>query len=289
MPNHALRAAVLGLACALIPAVPSAAQLLPGSTSLPGLGGVTNTVTATTGTVTGTVGTVTGAVGGATGTTSDPLGTVTGTVGSVVGGVTGAAGGLITDPTQGVTGTVGGLLGGSPAGTLPTGTVTELITVLLGGQGAAGGAGAGGSTSGSAGSAPPIVGGAPNGTVVDQRAPVARFRTLSRLSRVGRTGKLVLRVTSDEAGVVVFQGAVRPGKGIRRHGRVVRVSRKLVKFRPVLLGFRKAGALRVTLVVSRSAQRALGSARDARLSVQALAVDLARNQHREAVKQRLHR
>ncbi len=45
-----------------------------------------------------------------------------------------------------------------------------------------------------------------------------------------------------------------------------------------MLGYRRAGTLVVTVRLSRAAQRALGRARDVRMSVGTIAVDVFKNQ-----------
>jgi hypothetical protein len=212
-------------------------------------------------------------LGGVTNTVTQTTGTVTGTItdttggvaNTVVGAVDGSAGGALSDAAGGLTGAVGSTLGSLGRGPASTTTVNYLLSVLAGGKPPAG------------------------GTVVDARAPHVTFKVLSHLAMVGRNGKLKLKVTCDEPAVVTFGAAIRPGKGIRRHGRTLKPSRKLVKVPAAALGFRTAGSLKVTYVLSRKAQRALGQAKNGRIALQAFAVDVARNQARSHVKHSLKR
>jgi hypothetical protein len=51
-----------------------------------------------------------------------------------------------------------------------------------------------------------------------------------------------------------------------------------VTVKRTLLAFRRQGSLRLSFALPRSAQKRLGQARDARLSLAVYAVDVARNQ-----------
>jgi hypothetical protein len=147
-----------------------------------------------------------------------------------------------------------------------------------------------------AGTAPAVGGGSPAGSVigatngvVDGRAPTATVTVLSHLHVVRRTGRLVVRVASTEASVVALAGTVRPGVRLKRYGRTTKSFRKPVQVKRALLGFRRAGAVRMTISMSRSAQKRLGQARDARLSLAVYAVDVARNQATRNVKRQVKR
>jgi len=228
----------------------------------------TQVITQTTGTI---IQTTTDTLGG---TVTDP----TGTVGSVIDTVTGAVG----DPTGTVTGTVGQtvdqVLGGT-LGTLPAGTVDDLL-------GAAGLAGKDG-VNGTNGAAGPGVKVLPDGTiVVDKRAPVTKVKVLDRNRKVGRNGKLRLQISSDEPSVVALVGTVKPGRAYHLHGRKLKQhSRKSVKLPKVVLAYRKAGALRLTIQFSRRAQRNIRGSYNSTVRLSLVAVDVARNQ----VTRKLHR
>jgi hypothetical protein len=225
----------------------------------------TQVITQTTDTITQTT---TDTLGG---TVTDP----TGTVGSVIDTVTGTVG----DPTGTVTGTVGQtvdqVLGGT-LGTLPAGTVDDLL-------GAAGLAGKDG-TNGAAGPGVKVL---PDGTiVVDKRAPVTQVKVLDRNRKVGRNGKLRLQISSDEPSVVALIGTVKPGRAYHLHGRKLKQhSRKSVKLPKVVLAYRKAGALRLTIQFSRRAQRNIRGSYNSTVRLSLVAVDVARNQ----VTRKLHR
>lgn len=269
------RSVLLAPVAALLAAAPAHASLLGGLTQT-----VTTTVTNTTSStplapvvqqVTQPVAPVVNTVEQVVQPVTQPVTQVTQPVVDQVGATVGEVVGTLNTATGG-TGAAGGLLntgGGqfaqeldraAASGTLPQVTVVRLLGLLGPSAGAA-------------------------GATSDGRAPKVVVTALSRLGSTGRTGKVKLRVTSSEPSVVVLGGTIRPGKA--RKGSVN--SRKPIHFRAVTLAFRKAGALQVTVVLSRKAQRHLGAARDGRLSVQALAVDLARNQSRVAVKRSLRR
>ena len=252
--------------------------------------------------------------------TSPPsTGTVTGTVGGVVGTVTGATGtGGVVDSTTGtVTSTVGGaidtVLGsapGSSGGSLPTGTVGDIVDQLLGGGSGGGGTSSGGtttggstsggSTSGGSTSGGSTSGGSSTGGVIsgpaynandgaDHTAPSVSYKVLSKLRTAARTGRLRLRVHASEPSVVAFTTLLRPGRARRVHGRPLTVDRKLVKIKPVVLAYRKAGSLTVVLKLPKSAKRNLGRTTDARVALQSWATDIARNQTRRDVKRTIKR
>jgi hypothetical protein len=249
MRAPSVAAAVVALT---LPAAAAAQLGLP----LPPLPDPTQTVTDTTGQVTDAL--------------PDPLGgvvdTVTGDVGGVVNTVTDTTSGVI-DP---IGDTVDDVLGGT-LGELPTGTIDD----LLGAAGLNGRDGAPGT---------PGVTILPNGTVlVDSRPPVTSVKVLNRTRQVGRTGRLSIRIASDEPSVVAVTGSVRPG--IARNRRIARHhSRKPIKFPRVVLAYRRAGALKLTIQFSRKAQRRLRNGYNARLTLSLIAVDVARNQQKRTVK-----
>ena len=197
--------------------------------------------------------------------------TVTGTVGGVVGGVEDSVTGDL------LSGTLGGVTGGGGGATtdlLPVDALTPLLGSVLG-SGTPGFGGVGG----------PIVlsGGkvTPGGAIVDAAAPRPSVRVLSKLRSIGRTGRMRLQVVTDEPGIVALTGNVRPGQAVgtrKARGSAVQHSRKLIKVPSMVLGYRRAGKLVVTVKLSRAAQRTLGRSRNARISVGTVAADLFRNQ-----------
>jgi hypothetical protein len=204
--------------------------------------------------------------------------TVEGAVPDPLGGVvtqtTGTVGGVLDGATGGVTGTIGQtidqVLGGT-LGTLPDGSIDD----LFGAAGLAGPSGANGAPG------QPGVTVLPDGTVlVDSRPPVTSVKVLNRMRYVRRTGRLRIRITSDEPSIVALSGSVKPGMA-RHHG--LKHSRKAIKFPRVVLAYRKAGALKVTIQFSRRAQRNLSRSFNARLALKLLAVDVARNQRKRTV------
>ena len=223
----------------------------------------TQVITQTTDTITGVVSDPTGTV---TSTVTDP----TGTVGSVIDTVTGTVDGATGGATGGVTDTIGQtidqVLGGT-LGTLPTGTIDD----LLGAAGLNGANGANGA---------PGVKVLPDGTVViDKRPPTTKVTVLDRNRKVGRNGKLRLQISSDEPSVVALVGSVKPGRAWKLHGRAKKLhSRKAVKIPKVLLAYRKAGALRVTIQFSRGAERNIRGSYNSTVRLSLDAVDVARNQ-----------
>lgn len=242
-----------------IPAAASAQLGLP----LPSVGDPTQTITDTTGQVTDPL----------TGGTSDPLtgvvDTVTGTVGGVVDTVNDTTGGATGGITDTIGQTVDDVLGGSLP-QLPTGTIDD----LLGAAGLAGLNGANGANG------QPGVTVLPNGTVVvDSRAPVTKVTVLNRNRTVGRNGKLRLKISSDEPSVVALVGTVRPGRAWRLHGRARKLhSRKAIKIPKVVLAYRKAGALLLTIQFSSAAQRTIRHSYNSSVRLTLVAVDVARNQ-----------
>jgi hypothetical protein len=113
-------------------------------------------------------------------------------------------------------------------------------------------------------------------TTADTRAPRVKLKLLSRFAWVARTGRLKVRVTSDEQGVVAVGGTAR-------------VRHKVLHLRASVLGYRSAKAKTATVELPRAALRELARARSVRLSLQALAVDVARNQRTTALKVTLTR
>jgi hypothetical protein len=255
-----MRAPLLATAAALALAAPAYGQLgLP----LPPLPDPIQTVTQTTDPITdavpdptgGVVDTVTGTVGGVVDTVTD---TVDGTTGGVTGGLTDTVGQTIDD-----------VLGGT-LGELPLGTVDDLLGAagLSGLNGANGLPGAPGTR---------IL---PDGTIlIDKAAPVTRFKVLTRNRTVGRTGKLKLRVSSNEPSVVALVGSVRPGRAWKLHGRAKRLhSRKAIKVPKVVLAYHKAGSLRLTIQFSRRARRNIRHSYNTSVRLTLVAIDVARNQ-----------
>jgi len=128
------------------------------------------------------------------------------------------------------------------------------------------------------------------GGVVDGRPPTVTVQVLSRLRSVRRTGRLALRIGSSEPSLVALSGTVRPGLPLAHaHRARAAAFRSPIRLRSALLAFRSAGGLRVTIAVSRSAQRRLGRARDGRLSLGVLAVDAARYQAARRIKRHIAR
>jgi hypothetical protein len=189
----------------------------------------------------------------------DPVSTITSTVG-----------GVVTGTTQQVTGTVDQVLNSTVGVTLPTDTLDQLL-------GAAGAApkDASGTSSGTTPGTP-----APAGAVLDARPPKATVTLLSRLRGVGTTGRLRLRISLDEPGIIALRGTLRPGlrRALPRALRRLPYSRRAVSIPSTVLAYKQAGSLIVTIAVSRTAQRMFNRARDARLDLRLLAADLARNQ-----------
>jgi hypothetical protein len=206
----------------------------------------------------------------ATGALPDPLSgvvdTVTGTVGGVVDTVTSTTG----DPTGGLTDTVGQtidqVLGGT-LGSLPTGTVDQLL----------GAAGLNGLNGANGAPGQPGVTTLPDGTVlVDKRPPTTKVTVLNRNRTVGRNGKLSLKITSDEPSVLALVGTVKPGRRWHAHG--LSHSRTTIKIPKVVLAYRNAGALKLTIRFSSRAQRNIRRSYNSTMKLSIVAVDVARNQ-----------
>lgn len=241
---------------ASVAAAPAQAGLLGGL--LPNLGTIITQTGATLGSlIPGLGGVVTG---------------VTGTVGGVVGGVQTSVTGVVDQVLDQTLGGALGTLGGTTTGQslLPTNVLNPLIGTLLNSAiPKPGVAGTG---------APIVLSGAKlgaGGAIVDASAPRPTVKVLSKLKGIGRDGKLRLEVRSDEPGIVAVAGAVRPGDAVKK---AVKHSRKLIKIPNVVLAYRKAGKLVMTVKLSRAAQRALGSSKNARMSVGLVASDIFRNQ-----------
>ena len=233
--------------------------------------------------VTGTGATLGGVVNGILPGTGGVITGVTGTVGGVIGGVQDTVAGSLDE-------TLGGILGGG-GGVLPDDILGTLLGTLLANSSAApgtpgfGGPGAGG---------PIVLSGAqmgPNGAVLDASAPRSTVTVITKLKQVGKTGKMKLRIKTNEPGVVALKSNVRPGATIKakKGQKPVKVSKKLIKIPQIVLGYRKAGTLDVTVKLSRAAQRALGKVKDAKMSVGTIAVDVWKNQDSENTKLKLKR
>jgi hypothetical protein len=254
----------------IIAAVAAALALPAGALAQFGLPDPTQVITQTTDPITGAVtGTVTDPTSTITSTVTDPTGTIGGvidTTTSTLDGATGGTTGTITDP---IVQTVDQVLGGTLA-TLPAGTIDELL-------GAAGLAGANGANGASGGSGVTVL---PDGTVViDKRPPNTTVKVLDRNGKVGRSGKLRLQISSDEPSVVALAGSVKPGRAWKLHGRAKKLhSRKSIAIPKVVLAYRKAGALRLTIQFSRRAQRNIRHSYNSSVRLSLVAVDVARNQ-----------
>jgi hypothetical protein len=205
-----------------------------------------------------------------TGSLPDPLAgtvdTVTGTVGGVVNTVDDTTGGATGGITDTVGQTVDQVLGGT-LGELPTGTIDG----LLGAAGLNGLNGANGQ---------PGVTVMPDGTVVvDKRAPVTKVTVLNRNRTVGRSGKVSLRISSDEPSVVALLGSVKPGRAWRLHGKAARRHlSKAIRIPKVVLAYRRAGSLKLTIQFSSRAQRTIRQSYNSTIRMTLVAVDVARNQ-----------
>ena len=230
--------------------------------------------------------------------TGQTLGGLVPGVGGVVTGVTGTVGGVVSGVQSTVTGlvdqTLGGVVGGDLLG-LPTDAVDNLLGTLLHSSAAApgtpglGGPGAGG----------PIVlsGGkiGPGGVILDASAPRATVKILSKLTSIGKNGKMKMEVKTDEPGVVAVGGNLRPGalrkvKDVAKNkANKAKHSTKLIKVPSIVLGYRQAGKLNVSVQLSRAAQRALATSKDAKMSVGTVAVDVFRNQGSENTKLKIKR
>jgi hypothetical protein len=212
--------------------------------------------------------------------TGKTLGSLVPGVGGIVTGVTGTVGGIVGGVQATVTGLVDQTLGGVVQGAtgssslLPTNVLNPLIGTLLTNSLA---------KPGTTSTAPIVLSGGKlgaGGAVVDASAPRPNVRVLSKLKGIGRDGKMRLEVRTDEPGIVAVAGNVRPGDPVKK---AVKHSRRLIKIPNVVLAYRKAGKLVVTVKLSRAAQRALGASRNARMSVGTVASDIFRNQDSDTV------
>src|SRR6478609_1934733 len=209
-------------------------------------------------------------VTGSTPAVPDPLAgvvdTVTGAVGGVVDTVTNTTG----DPTGGVVDTVGQTVDQVLGGTLPqlpTGTVDDLL----------GAAGLNGLNGANGAPGQPGVKVLPDGTVVvDKRPPTTKVTVLNRNRTVGRNGKLSLKITSDEPSVVALVGTVKPGR--KWHARGKSHSRRAIRIPKVILAYRQAGALKLTIQFSSLAQRNIRHSYNSTMKLSLVAIDVARNQ-----------
>lgn len=233
--------------------------------------------------VTGTGATLGGVLNGVAPGTGGVITGVTGSVGGVLGGVQDTVSGVLDQ-------SLGGVIGGG-GGALPDDVLGSLLGTLFANSSAApgtpgfGGPGAGGPIVLSGGSV------TVNGVLLDASAPRPTVKVLSKLAQVGKTGKMKLQIKTNEPGIVAFASSVRPGKTIKakKGQKAYKVSKKLIKVPQIVLGYRKAGTLDVTVKLSRSAQRALGKVKDARMSVGTIAVDIWKNQDSDRVKLKLKR
>jgi len=204
-----------------------------------------------------------------TGSLPDPLAgavdTVTGTVGGVVDTVNNTTGGVTDTVGQTVDQVLGGTLG-----ELPTGTIDDLL----------GAAGLNGLNGANGANGQPGVTVLPDGTVVvDKRAPVTKVTVLNRNRAVGRSGKLSLRISSDEPSVVALVGTVKPGRAWHlSRSAAKRHSRQTIKIPKVVLAYRKAGSLKLTIQFSGRAQRNIRQSFNSSMKLTLVAVDVARNQ-----------
>jgi hypothetical protein len=252
-----------------VAAAPAQAQLL--GNLLPNIGTI---ITGTGQTLGGTVDTILPGLGGVvTG--------VTGTVGGVVGGVQNTVTGVVDQ-------TLGGVLGGE-GGLLPDDVLNTLLGTLLGNSTAAPGTPGTGTSGGVI-----VLGGGsvgPGGIVLDASAPRPTVKVLSKLGDIGKSGKMKLEIRTNEPGVVAMSGKVRPGAAVKakKGAKKVTHSTKLIKVPQIVLGYRKAGKLIVTVRLSRAAQRALGTSKAAKMSVGTIAVDLFRNQDSDNAKVNIKR
>jgi hypothetical protein len=204
---------------------------------------------------------------------------VTGTVGGVVGGVQTTVEGVVDQ-------TLGGVLGGT-GGLLPIGVLNNLLGTLLTNSTAAPGTpGLGGPNAGG----PIVLSGAqvkPGGAVtVDASAPRPTVMVLSRLKQVASSGKIKIEVGTNEPGIVAVAGNVRPGDAVKakKGKKTPKHSRALIKIPRIVLAYRKAGKLVVTVRLSRAAQRALGQSKNARMSLGTIGVDVFRNQDSDSTR-----
>jgi hypothetical protein len=252
---------------ATVVAAPAQAQLLGGL--LPNIGTI---ITGTGQTLGNTLNGILPGVGGVvTG--------VTGTVGGVVGGVQDSVTGLVDQ-------TLSGVLDGGAGGLLPGGVLDNLLGTLLGNSSGVPGASGNG--------APIVLSGGTvataNGIFLDASAPRPTVKVLTKLKSIGSNGKMRLEIKTNEPGIVAVAGSVRPGTRIAKGAKKgVKHSRKVIKIPSIVLGYRKAGKLTVTVKLSRAAQRTLGKSKDARMSVGTVASDLFKNQDSDNVKLNIKR
>lgn len=226
--------------------------------------------------LTGTGATLGGVVDGLLPGTGGVITGVTGTVGGVIGGVQDTVTGVVDQ-------TLGGVIGGA-GGLLPDGVLDALLGTLL----------ANSSTAPGAANSIVLSGGqvGPGGQILlDASAPRSTVTVLSKLKQVGKTGKMKVEIKTNEPGVVAVKSNIRPGAAIKakKGQKTAKISKKLIKIPQIVLGYRKAGKLTVTVRVSRAAQRTLGRVRDARMSVGTIAVDVYKNQDSENTKLKLKR
>jgi hypothetical protein len=173
--------------------------------------------------------------------------------GSVVGGIVDHTAGTVLDGGRGA---------------LPDDAVTTLLQLYMPAT-----AGAAGGDAGAAAG--------------DAVAPHASVAVLSRLRHVARTGVLRLLVGSNEPGIVVVKGSIRPGPAVRGRGRSH--ARRLVRFQARVVPFRLPGKVQVRVKLPRAARIALGRSRNARLNVATIAADLQRNQRTDYVVRQVKR
>ena len=258
----------LGAGATVVAAPAAQAQLLGGL--LPNIGTI---ITGTGQTLGNTLNGVLPGVGGVvTG--------VTGTVGGVVGGVQDSVTGLVDQ-------TLGGVLEGGVGGLLPDTVLDNLLGTLLGNSSGVPGASGNG--------APIVLSGGTvttaNGIILDASAPRPTVTVLTKLKKIGSGGKLRMEIKTNEPGIVAVAGSVRPGVEFVKKGakKSAKHSRKVIKIPSIVLGYRKAGKLTVTVKLSRAAQRTLGKSKDARMSVGTVASDLFKNQDSDSVKLKIKR
>jgi hypothetical protein len=243
----------------------------------PAQAGLLDGVVGTVGTlVTGTGATLGGVVNGVLPGTGGVITGVTGTVGGVINGVGGTVSGVVDQ-------TLGGVLGGG-SGLLPDDVLGSLLGTLLSNS----------STVPGAANSIVLSGGTvgPGGQILlDASAPRSTVTVLTKLKQVGKTGKMKIRIKTNEPGIVAVKSALRPGTAIKAKPgqKAVKVSKKLIKIPQIVLGYRKAGQLDVTVRVSRAAQRTLGKVKAAKMSVGTIAVDVWKNQDSESTKLNLKR
>lgn len=280
--RRAALAGTIATIATLAPVSAASAQL-----NLPDvLGTVTGATTPVTGATAPVTGVVTGAVGTVTTTVGDIVGAVPDPTGGVVSGVTGSVGGILTGAAGGsLTDTLDSLLGGGSAAGV-TGTLDQLLAAF--GIAPPPGSGSGGSGTGGSTGTPgtPGVTQTVNGVIVDASAPSPAFSVRSHLPSMGKNGKLKIQITLDEPGVVVFNGAIRPGKAIKKKSakskskskaKAKKSASKLIKFPAVPMGFRAAGRLNATIQLGADATRALRNVSSMKLSISYMGADAARN------------